>query len=551
MRRGRLVAAIAGRGRAPRRTAAASSGSAAGQQAGAAPPFSDVQAEIIDAAQELPTSGRLDVNGTETTAVCSQIYDRFNESNPLAPYETPDCNYTYVSASRKYWKQLSPILVDAYGDSLGLEADDNSNGPHITVDTPCCGAVVFGSEKEPLKLALNSRGKLDATGLRRTIRALFGSESESNFVASDDTLTEPIVGAPFDVHCHRAWVGTQRKPLPKVAVESGSYFTCNAQALGSGRRQGNIYPTVNLLGGADDDGTVDAYIDVWEAYESELPRRDPNGSYALNNVILPVETPEATSRPKVSWDLPAPGSDCATAAICPQLWVVDNLDFDYSSGSYETDSKQPCTIWGVLEVESDAISGPGGFMDKYGLDTDGFNAHVSLAQSYGNAYECALAEQLADAAGSSVPPRAPGRRGRRHHLRRLPRGAHGAGPARPGRARHRPDARRPRRRRLQGPQGDAARQLGGGANRRHPGRRRDHRPRGIGPDRRPRRQRPDLRRLGSRPHRRRPRQRPHPRRKRRRPPARRPRSRPARRRPGQGQGAGARAATGPGSCRKG
>ena len=374
--------------------------SASGRGAEATPAWSTVQAELIDAAQGLPTSGKLKVDGTETTPVCSRIYDRFNDSNPTAAYPNPDCNYVYVGASRKYWKTLSPILVDAYGGSLGLATDENSNGPHITVDETCCGAVVFGSGDDPVKLALNSKGKLDAPGLRQTLKSLLDSPSESNFVASDEGLGEPIVGAPFDVHCRRAWIGSQRRPLAHVAVESGSYFTCNAQAKPGGKQEGNIYPTVNLLGDPNSDGTVDAYIDVWEAYQEDLPRRDPTGGYGPGNVILPVQMPEATSTPTVDWQLPAVGSDCSTAAICPQLWIVDNLDFDYDTGKYTTDPKQPCVIWGVLEVQSDAISGAGGFMDKYGLPTAGFNAHVSLAQSYGDASQCALARQIAG--GSSA-----------------------------------------------------------------------------------------------------------------------------------------------------
>ncbi len=377
-------------------------GRAEGNSAASTPAWSDVQAELIAAAQDLPTSGKLKVDGTETTPVCSRIYDRFNDSNPTAAYPNPDCNYVYVSASRKYWKTLSPILVNAYGDSLGLQTDENSNGPHITVDETCCGAVVFGSSSDPLKLPLNSKGKLDATGLRETLKSLLDSSSESNFVASDEGLGEPIVGAPFKVRCRQAWVGSQRRRLKRVAVEKGSFFTCNAHAHPGGRLEGNIYPTVNLLGDPNSDGTVDAYVDVWEAYQEDLPRRDPSGGYGIDNVILPVQMPEASSQPKVSWDLPPVGSDCSTATICPQLWVVDNLEFDYDKGTYETDPKQPCVIWGVLEVQSDAISGTGGFMDKYGLPTDGFNAHVSLAQSYGDAAQCALAEQIAGGSSSST-----------------------------------------------------------------------------------------------------------------------------------------------------
>ena len=78
------------------------------------PAWSDVQSEVLAAAQGLSPTGTLCIEGSksETVLECSLLYDQFSYSNPISPEDGPSCNYTYVAVSDDYVDELSPIFTD-------------------------------------------------------------------------------------------------------------------------------------------------------------------------------------------------------------------------------------------------------------------------------------------------------------------------------------------------------------------------------------------------------------------------------------------------------
>lgn len=377
------------------------------------PPYGDpqqpasltaLQSAVATAAQQPEYSKTATMCAEGMTQVQACDVDYWNVGG--LPGKEEDCNFFYMRVVDEYWKGLTPLVLSQYTGYLGVTADGkdpaNQNaGPHTTIAEYNGSWVSVGPRGSAAAQFTPKSGVLDAADLATALTGTLGKAVTSSSLGPD--LISPVIaGDQLAADCSTVWLSAggqwQQTTVAAIPVKVGTVFACAATGPAG---TGTAYVEATLQ--APTGSTVPAAVSVKvPSDKSNTLRKDPNGSFDAANVVWPTGTSQVSQGTAVPFTIPT-GDGCAASTgpgngPCLHLWV----NFPSKPGesnapalvSSTDDAQAPavgseaalaapasaalaCTIWFTLELKSpDLLS----TMTGYGLSTDGYTPHISLAK---------------------------------------------------------------------------------------------------------------------------------------------------------------------------
>lgn len=386
------------------------------------PPYGDptqpaslaaLQAAVASAAQEPQYSktATMCAEGMDQAPVCDVDY--WNVGG--LPGKEEDCNFFYMRVVDDYWKGLTPLVLSQYTGYLGVTADGkdpaNQNaGPHTTITEYNGTWVSVGARgSAAVQLTPQASGGLDAAQTASALTSVLGNAVTSSSLGKN-TISPIIAGGQLVADCSTVWLSTgsqwQQTTLAAVPVAAGTAFACAASGPAG---TGTAYVEATLQAPAAAGGPVPAAVSIKvPSDKSNTLRKDPNGAFDAANVVWPTGASQVTQGTAVPFMIPT-GDGCAAstgsgAGPCLHLWVnfpsrpgesnapalVSSADSSAAptaaagsegelaaEAALQASAPLACTIWFTLELKSpDLLS----TMSGYGLTTDGYTPHISLAK---------------------------------------------------------------------------------------------------------------------------------------------------------------------------
>lgn len=373
------------------------------------PPYGDpqqpaslqaMQKAVVQAAQDAGYSknGVLCAEGMSTPDECNVDYWNVGQT----PGKEEDCNFFYLRVGDEYWSNgaglgLTPMVLSQYAGYLGVTADgqdpaNQSAGPHTTI-TEYNGAWVYVGERGSQATAFTPNGgKLDASNVASSLQQAISKPVTS----SDSRVISPVIaGDSMTVDCSTIWISDSgswtQSTIDQVDPASTTAFACR----GTGDGVGTAYIQASLLGGQAQGGDVPAAVSVRvPSDQSNTLRRNPAAGFTASNVVWPTGLNEVASSTSIPFTIPTddtctPDSGESNAS-CLHLWVNFPRNAELTVGpqvipgptaAQETVESSrgdlACTIWFTLQLESPKLLET---MTQYGLSTDGYTPHISLAK---------------------------------------------------------------------------------------------------------------------------------------------------------------------------
>ena len=325
---------------------------------------------VITAAQtdQYSKTAYLCAEGSQTPAACDVDYWNLGGT----PGTEEDCNFLYLRVANDYWTGLTPMVLAQYTNYLGVTADgkDPANqeaGPHTTVAEYGGDGVGYqprGSSVASLPL---TGGKLDATSTAAALSKVVAAPVPG---ANPTTISPVLAGADMTIDCSTvgvysggAWTAT---PIGSVTPANGTSFACT----GTGEGIGTASRGRSLLEPTADSVPIGVSIKVASDTTNTL-RKDTSAPFESSNVVWPTGLTEVTAATPYPLSIQS-GDVCkndtsGAPESCLHLWV--------NKGNEQ--NKMACQIWFTLEIDSAATLET---MTKYGLSTDGYTPHISLAK---------------------------------------------------------------------------------------------------------------------------------------------------------------------------
>lgn len=386
------------------------------------PPYGDpTQPASLAALQDAVATAAQQPQYSKTATMCAEGMDQapvcdvdyWNVGG--LPGKEEDCNFFYMRVVDEYWKGLTPLVLSEYTGYLGVTADGkdpaNQNaGPHTTITEYNGSWVSVGQRGSAAAQFTTASGALDAANVAGALTAALAEPVTSSSLGGK--LISPVIaGDQLVADCSTAWLSSggqwQQTTLAQVPLAAGTAFACPASGPAG---TGTAYVEATLQAPAAGGATVPAAVSVKvPSDKSNTLRKDPNGAFDAANVVWPTGTSQVTQGTAVPFTIPT-GDGCSAsvgtaagaagaAGPCLHLWV----NFPSKPGesnapalvsSAQDDAPQvagseaqlaasaasaplACTIWFTLELKSpDLLS----TMTGYGLSTDGYTPHISLAK---------------------------------------------------------------------------------------------------------------------------------------------------------------------------
>lgn len=309
---------------------------------------------------------------SKTAVLCAEHPDDETPEDCDVAYWNPgglpgtqqDCNFFYMRVGNEYWTGLTPMILNQYGEYLGVTADgkDPGNqhaGPHTTVaQYNSSQAWLQGPGKYAASFDLVD-GKLGAPDVQRQLEKALGND-----VVGNDQLISPVLFHDrLDVDCTPAWQGSgsswRQVQLSAVPATAGTSFTCSASAPGAG----TAYITAKL--GPPAAGSVPGAVNIIvDSQKSNTLRKVPNGPFDADNILWPNGLAEVVNSQAVPFSIDDQDTclndKSGDAESCLHLWANPVYQTDRSG----TKTPNGCQLWFVLEIRSPQLLA---IMDKYGL----------------------------------------------------------------------------------------------------------------------------------------------------------------------------------------
>ena len=330
------------------------------------PPYGDPQkASSLTAMRSGVLSEAVSDKYSKNAVLCAEHPDDMTPEECAVAYWDPgawpgsqvDCNFLYLRVNNDYWTGLTPMVLNQYGEYLGVTADgkDGPNqhaGPHASI-------ALYNSSQAWLQpqgqFSVNFDlvgGALNAADVEGKLEAALGND------VSGSSLISPVLfHDQLQVDCTPAWQGRgstwNQIALSSVSVSAGSSFTCGAMAPGAG----TAYITAKLGQPTGSSAPAAVYIIV-DSDKTNTLRKDPSRPFTADNVIWPNGLPEVQRHQAVPFSIDAAetclNDQTQDPESCLHLWVV------------KPKGVGGCNIWFVLELRSPQLLQ---VMNKYGLAT--------------------------------------------------------------------------------------------------------------------------------------------------------------------------------------
>lgn len=371
------------------------------------PPYGDpqqpaslqsLQAAVTQAAQAAGYSknGVLCAEGMDTTAQCDVDYWNVGQT----PGREEECNFFYLRVGDEYWSNgsvlgLTPMVLDQYAGYLGVTADgqDPENqkaGPHTTI-AEYNGSWVYVGDRGSQAANFNiDAGKLDAANVASSLQQAITNEVTSS---GRQPISPILASDQMKVDCSNIWIVTNgawnQSTLDQVDPTTTTAFACT----GTGDGVGTAYIEASLLGGSATTSSVPAAVSVRvTSDQTNTLRRNPSAGFTADNVVWPTGLPEVSAGTSIPFTISTQDT-CSTdsgqpGSSCLHLWVnfpknsaltVGPQQIPNTSDALVDSSKGElaCTIWFTLELDSPQLLST---MSTYGLSTEGYTPHISLAK---------------------------------------------------------------------------------------------------------------------------------------------------------------------------
>ena len=316
----------------------------------------------------------------------------------------------------EYWSNgsnlgLTPLVLAQYGGYLGVIADgqDPANqaaGPHTTIAEYDGSWVYVGDRGSPAATFTPVGGKLDAADVSQALTAAVKQPVTSS---GQGTISPVIASDRMTVDCSSAWLDTgsswQPTTLANVTPTAGTGFLCT----GTGNGVGTAYIEAKLLADGTAGAATPAAVSIRVmSDQTNTLRKDLSAGFTADNVVWPTGANEVVNQTSVPFTIPTGATCSADGAAGPQqclhLWVnfPNNAsltvgpqqlpallaDESPTAGAAGSDASGDaalgsgandlaCTIWFTLELDSPELLAT---MSRYGLATDGYTPHISLAK---------------------------------------------------------------------------------------------------------------------------------------------------------------------------
>ncbi len=374
------------------------------------PPYGDpqrpeslraLQKAVVEAAQApgYSRTGVLCAEGMATPEICDVDYWNSGQT----PGRQEQCNFFYLRVGNEYWSDgqrlgLTSMVLDQYTGYLGVTADgkDPANqaaGPHTTISEFDGNWVNVGERGTPAATFTVTDGKLTAGDVAAGLQqAILDPVTSSN---PKVTAISPIIASDtMTVDCSTIWINERgswtESTIDQVDPTTRASFVC----AGTGDGVGTAYIEASLLPGPQPGSTVPASVSVRvTSNPSNTLRSDPGAGFTSDNVVWPTGTDEVRNGTTIPFSIPT-GDTCAATdgtrtAPCLHLWVNFPTKSNLTLGPQVVPNDRAaeplpgssgalaCTIWFTLELDSPQLLET---MSKYGLSSDGYTPHISLAK---------------------------------------------------------------------------------------------------------------------------------------------------------------------------
>ena len=346
------------------------------------------------------SSGQSNQQGPIDPALCNKLYTGFQYTNDPQKLQQM-CNFWYMRADNSMWTQLTPLVLNEYGDYLGVKSDGRNvpnlaAGPHITIDSIEGTTATYGTAAAPFGTVALTGGKLDAASFTALVNTV-GTSSAGQFAGSWATSQMPLIaGSTLKSDCSLVLTQSSTTPvaLSTITPTAKTSFWC--AMVGDDAHTGVAYAQVQLTSVTATGAGVT--ITVPEAGTTDSLLRKPGStSYDAANLVMPIGTDEVSQFQTTEL---VPSDKCANGTStgvnqCLHLWLT------------KVKSGTSCTIWFVYEVDKTEIANT---MTKYQLDPSDLTAHISLGTNpSANWTQCSAAQALNTASGmpgNGNPPKA-------------------------------------------------------------------------------------------------------------------------------------------------
>ena len=337
------------------------------------------------------SSGQANQQGPIDPALCNKLYTGFQYTNDPQKLQQM-CNFWYMRADNSMWTQLTPLVLNEYGDYLGIHSDGRNipnlaAGPHITINSIEGTPATFGTATAPFGNVAVNGGKFDAASLTALVNTV-GKSSAGTFAGSWATSQMPLIaGSTLKSDCSMVITQGSSTPVPlsTLTASTKSNFWC--AMVGDDPHTGIAYAQVQVVALTDTQAGVT--ITVPEAGTTSNLMRKSGPSYDAANLVMPIGTDEVTqfkTTELIPSDKCVNGDPSKTGPNqCLHLWLT------------KVKKGTSCTIWFVYEVDKTEIANT---MTKYQLDPSSLTAHISLGTNpSGNWTQCQAAQALNTASG--------------------------------------------------------------------------------------------------------------------------------------------------------
>ncbi len=280
------------------------------------------------------------------------------------PGAQEDCNFFYMRVGNEYWTGLTPMILNQYGEYLGVSADgkDPGNqhaGPHTTITQYNSSQAWLQPQGKYAASFDLVGGNLDPADAQKQLEKSLGND-----VVGNDLLISPVLFHDrLAVDCTPAWQGGgsswRQVQLSSVPVAAGTAFTCSASAPGAG----TAYVTAKLGTPAGDSvpGAVNIIVD---SQKSNTLRKVPNGPFDADNVLWPNGLAEVINTQAVPFSIDQQDTclndQSGDPESCLHLWANPV----YQNNGPRSQTPNGCQIWFVLEIRSPQLLA---IMQKYGV----------------------------------------------------------------------------------------------------------------------------------------------------------------------------------------
>lgn len=347
-------------------------------------------------------SGQTNQQGPIDPALCNKLYTGFQYTNDPKSLQQM-CNFWYARADNSMWTELTPMVLNQYGDYLGIQSDGRNipnlaAGPHITITSIDGTPANFGSASAPFGQVTINNGKLDAASLTSLVNSV-GTSTAGTFSSSYNSSLMPIIaGSTLRSDCSEIITSTSSTPVALSTITPAAKTSFWCPMVGDSPQTGVAYAQVQVT--AVTPAAASVMITVPEAgTTSSLLRKPGSPSYDASNLVMPIGTDEVSKFQTL--DL-VPSATCTNGNPkvvgpnqCLHVWLT------------KVKQGQSCTIWFVYEVDKTAIANT---MSKYQLDPSSLTAHISLGNNpSANWTQCSNAQALNTASGTAKdgnPPKA-------------------------------------------------------------------------------------------------------------------------------------------------